>query len=200
MNTFLLFAATLSIIFFPFHLAKRFEMAKPLPKIQVVWAILTGIGLNIITTSIMSYFAKRMHLVSNVSKSVDMKLLSSNLAYVLYIVIILVVVAPIIEESIFRFGGTSLVNFIFKKIFKDSHALARYWAQVIIPAIAFGLFHVNGGAAQMIYAGLNGVILGIVFMGRPGQEDKNLFRSVLVHGGFNFTSTVLLIATAVRMH
>ena len=71
---------------------------------------------------------------------------------------------------------------------------------MIIPAIAFGLFHVNGGAAQMIYAGLNGVILGIVFMGRPGQEDKNLFRSVLVHGSFNFTSTILLIAAAERMY
>ncbi len=90
------------------------------------------------------------------------------------IFILVVIVAPIIEE------------FIFRKLMIDK--LSRYGdtVAIIVSAIAFGLFH--GNFYQFFYAAFLGLLLGYVYC-----KSGNFKYSVVFHMIINFLGSVVVI-------
>lgn len=81
-----------------------------------------------------------------------------------------VILAPIVEELIFR----GLIST------RLSRAMPA-WVAVLISAAGFGALH--GTLIQGLYAGLLGILLGMVFF----REDS-LLASIVLHFGFNLAS------------
>lgn len=83
-----------------------------------------------------------------------------------------VIVAPIMEELIFR------------KLLLDRLSVYGGKFAIIVTAVAFGLFH--GNIDQFFYATLGGIVLGYVAF-----KSENWLYSVIVHMAMNFLGGIL---------
>lgn len=186
--------------FLPLHFAKRQNICKRVS----VW---TGIGCFILGGLVMFGIAEGMtalvnlfHIalpaaketVNSVSYSYD------DLSYVLYLFVTSGFLAPVLEECLCRWGVTSLLEFAEEKA--KMEARAAYAINVVGTAALFGCLHLPfGNAVQAVYAGLSGLLLEALYLGRAksyvigDQAQKNLTRDLLFHIGFNCTSTALTV-------
>lgn len=92
---------------------------------------------------------------------------------VLVTVLATVILAPIVEEIIFR-------ELMTKKLCK----LFPFWFVNIIQAITFGIYHLN--IVQAVYAFVLGLLLGFV-----AYRLKSVWASVVLHGTINASALVI---------
>lgn len=91
---------------------------------------------------------------------------------VLFIILAVVVCAPILEEVVFR----GLIYTVLKR-----HSAA--WIAALISAVVFGAVH--GNMLQAIYAGVMGLVCVYVY-----EMTESLLGSILLHVGFNVTHII----------
>ncbi len=91
---------------------------------------------------------------------------------VIFIILAVVVCAPLLEEIVFR----GLIYTVLKK-----HSAT--WIAALISAVVFGAVH--GNMLQAIYAGIMGLVCVYVY-----EMTESLLGSILVHLGFNATDIV----------
>ncbi|MCL2212236.1 MAG: CPBP family intramembrane metalloprotease [Oscillospiraceae bacterium] len=90
---------------------------------------------------------------------------------IIFMLILVVILAPIFEELIFR------------KLLIDRLRQYGKWPAIIMSSIAFGLFH--GNVAQMVYAALVGIILGVIY-----ERYGNVWHVIILHFMVNFMAAV----------
>jgi len=136
---------------------------KKIPLNQFITAFIFGVIFNRFTIALMSILPIPQAWYDANEKSVD-SVTSGN-----YIIAIIstIIIAPIIEEIIFR-GG---VYFTLRKTIGPIFA-------AIISAAAFGIFH--GNILQMLYTAFCAFFMIYVF-----EKTNSLIGSIMVHVGFN---------------
>ena len=87
-------------------------------------------------------------------------------------IIMAVILAPIVEE------------FIFRKLMIDKLSKYGYITAILVSSLAFGLFH--GNLYQFFYAALVGILLGYIYV-----KSGNWLISVLMHAIINFYGGVI---------
>lgn len=101
---------------------------------------------------------------------------------VLGLVILVLIVAPIIEEVMFR--GV-LINMVLGQF--------SFWTKVVVSGFAFGLFHVIGTSFQLtalLEYSFMGMVLGYAFL-----KTNRLQSSMMLHFTNNFIAVVPMVAT-----
>lgn len=138
--------------------------------------LILGVFLNMITTGVIYTF----FLVSFEETNNIMDVIFSNLSgdMFVWLIIMMVIVAPFFEEIIFR--GI---------ILNDFRKATRLWVAITIQALAFGIFHMN--LMQGVYATILGLVLGLVYL-----KYRSIWFPILLH--FSFNATALLIAYLVK--
>lgn len=139
---------------------------------NIILFLLLGIGCQFFISGVMSimkqYFVK---LFENYTDQM-VSLTSGNVFVVL---LLLILVAPVTEELIFR--GIIL--------HKASRAIP-FWGANLLQAMLFGVYHWN--IIQGIYAALIGFVLGLVY-----RKYKTLLASMLLHSIINTSSFLLYL-------
>lgn len=100
---------------------------------------------------------------------------------ILGLVILVLIVAPIIEEIMFR--GV-LINMVLGQF--------SFWTKVVVSGVAFGLFHVIGTSFQLtalLQYSFMGMVLGYSFL-----KTNRLQSSMMLHFTNNFIAVVPMIA------
>ena len=97
------------------------------------------------------------------------------------IFLVVVILAPIVEELIFR------------KIMIDRLSIYGELVAIIFSALAFGLIH--GNLYQFFYAALLGALLGFVYV-----KTRNVWYSVLMHMIVNFFGSIVAIPVEKAMN
>lgn len=100
---------------------------------------------------------------------------------ILGLVILVLIVAPIIEEIMFR--GV-LINMVLGQF--------SFWTKVVVSGVAFGLFHVIGTSFQLtalLQYSFMGMVLGYAFL-----KTNRLQSSMMLHFTNNFIAVVPMIA------
>lgn len=89
------------------------------------------------------------------------------------LVIFTVLLAPIVEELVFRYAGFGILKRIFKRPIP--------WLQIVLSALIFGSIHLTIGEYMplMYYSGL-GLVLGFMY-----YKSENIIPPILVHLLFN---------------
>lgn len=147
----------------------RFNKTK-LPNLGL--SLVLGTSMNIFISYIL-VFLERVAPLESISREYDMmmeKVMDGNF---IIIFVTIGIMAPIIEEIIFR----GLVLSELKK------AVPAYSA-IIIQALIFGIYHLN--LVQGVYAALLGIVLGIVT-----EKAGSLWAPILIHMSFNIVSTLI---------
>ncbi|MBR0417420.1 MAG: CPBP family intramembrane metalloprotease [Firmicutes bacterium] len=90
----------------------------------------------------------------------------------LWIIIFVVILGPIVEETIFR------------KFFIDRTGKYGLWLSVVFSALAFGLFH--GNLSQFFYATALGLVFGYIY-----AKTGRIIYSTILHMCVNFMGSVV---------
>lgn len=93
---------------------------------------------------------------------------------------VVVIIAPIIEELIFR-------KFMIDRFSRYGDSIA-----ITVSAISFGLFH--GNFYQFFYAAMLGFILGYMY-----SKTRNVIYPILLHMIINFTGSILSLLVSERL-
>lgn len=96
---------------------------------------------------------------------------SQSLTQVIFMLVLVVILAPIFEELVFR------------KLLIDRLRQYGKWPAIVMSSIAFGLFH--GNVAQMVYAAFVGLILGVIY-----ERYGNVWHVIILHFLINFFAAV----------
>lgn len=149
------------------------ELFNRVPVSRICYLIVMGIALNFALTLILSFVSPLLPdwMNQESQQTQDIYIGGGFLIYILGGVLL----APIVEEFVMR--GLMASRF--------SRGMPK-WLAVLIAALLFGCLH--DAVIQKIYAGLLGVLLGMVFF-----RENSLFASVAVHFGFNLASLLPMI-------
>jgi len=145
-----------------------------IPMNQIITAFIFGVILNKFSVAMMSLLPIPQAWYDANEKSVG----SVTAGNFMIALISTVIIAPIIEEVIFR-GG---VYFTLRKTIGPILA-------AIISAAAFGIFH--GNILQMLYTAFCAIFIIYVF-----EKTNSLTGSIMVHSGFNFSAIFFAIISS----
>lgn len=119
------------------------------------------VAINILMTLFQTYVIGR-------SGSIQLGELTSNQSTAGLMLFIMIVIAPIMEEIIFRYIPFKKASYL---------GISPY---VVWSAVTFGLLHVNFG--QTIYAAAMGILMGLAMV-----KTKNIFNVIITHILINFS-------------
>ena len=169
----MIFSAVVTILAFALFMMirrksviKEFSIRRARTSVLVI-SFATGVLLNFALNFFMSFLPPRV--LEDYSSTVEID------APIWVTILAAVVMAPLVEELIFRGLATS--------------RLARSlpaWSAVLISSFVFGAVH--GHWVQMLYAGSLGLVLGMLFV-----NTDSIFPSILMHFGFNSVSILSFI-------
>lgn len=144
------------IIFVPIlvRIRKRKE-SKVSWKWAILW-VLSGVIINLVVSSMSVFLIERYRIAGYPFAELEEKFMHSFIRAV--------VIAPIVEEYIFR----DRTYFYAKKIFRSE------WASIIYQALLFGFSHMN--LYQGVYAFLTGIFFGICY-----KRTENLRLCIAMH-------------------
>ncbi len=131
----------------------------------ILSGLLFGSFLNIALNVFSKYISKEMLEANNENIS---SFKSSTLLVTIFAVCVM---APIVEELIFR-------GFIYNCIKKLT---GRIWIAAIVTSLLFGIFH--GNILQGIYTGLTSLLLIFLY-----EKSKSIKTTIIFHGLLNFSS------------
>ena len=107
------------------------------------------------------------------------------------------ILAPIVEEIVFRKGVYGIVGILYVKIFKNDRSddnkgllIGANVTAIIVSSLAFGLIHAMD-VYLIVYAGLGAVLACIYYF-----SGKNVFASIAVHSIYNIISLVISLYVA----
>lgn len=178
-NGILLFIrSTLYLIVFGFWYTKFLmpDTGKRISKKSLILSFLAGAVTQVVFTALL-HIAELLlpEIFSEYKENISTLIPSGVSGFSVFLVIFSVVmISPIAEEIIFR-GVTQTY----------AHRLAGPAASVIVSALLFGLYHFD--AIQAVYAGLAGLILGII-----KEKTDSLMPAMLFHIAFNLVSYLIL--------
>lgn len=153
------------IIFVPIllRIRKRKE-SKVSWKWAILW-VLSGVIINLVGSSMSVFFIERYQIAGYPFAELEEKFTQQFIKAV--------VIAPIVEEYIFR----DRTYFYAKKVFRSE------WAPILYQALLFGLSHMN--IYQGMYASLSGVFFGICY-----KRTENLRLCIVIHCIINLLAFV----------
>ena len=111
------------------------------------------------------------------------------------IVIVAVLVAPVLEEMLFR----GLVQTTIRSLFESQHSMSgnsesnvehsglRIWLAIVITSMFFALMHANAGHWPALF------VLGVC-MGYTYEKSGSLLRSIFIHALFNATTIIATLS------
>lgn len=111
---------------------------------------------------------------SDYTETVD----SINTGHPLVVVAYVVIIAPIVEELIFRWS-----------VLDKASRVLPFMAANLLQAIAFGLFH--GNMVQGFFASLLGLLLGVVY-----HKYQNIIAPIILHMIFNGSTYLIRLLPA----
>ncbi|QIL50505.1 CPBP family intramembrane metalloprotease [Weissella coleopterorum] len=154
---------------------------EPFKRKETGW-IFKGYGLIILAGMLVTVI-KMITVGHNVEPANQLALVQMTklgIAYKIYLICLSVILAPLLEEAIFR--GV-LMNYFFKNL--------SWWINVLLSGIAFGLFHVIAQPFQLmalIQYSLTGVVLAIVY-----KKTQRLQYSMAAHCLNNSIAILILL-------
>lgn len=143
------------------------DVFAPIAIKKIIKYILLALVLNLFLNLIIAFLPVTKY-ISSLNESIDIALSGSFL----YVLLGTGILAPIMEEIIFRYG-----------ICYNLSKINRHYG-VIVSALIFGLMH--GNLIQGTYAALLGTIFGYI-----NQKEKSLLPSIIMHISIN-SLTVLM--------
>lgn len=105
------------------------------------------------------------------------------------IVVVAVVIAPLIEELLFRGLFQTMIRSFFEIRNSKPEIRNRAWAAILITSVLFAMAHANPGHWPALF------VIGIC-MGYAYEKSGSLFRPVFIHSFFNAAT---IIATLYRI-
>ncbi len=97
-----------------------------------------------------------------------------------------IVIAPLAEELVFRAG-----------FFRYFHARLPRWAALLIPAVIFGVPHVNWQTLQGLSAFVPLIVLAVIFS-LAYERTGRLGTSIVAHALFNLNTVILIFSGAAK--
>lgn len=134
-------------------------------------SLLTGIGFSLFVTSLLTLLKVDTVIPDTISDEM-LEALTANFPQIL---IAVGMVVPFYEEFFFR-----------GLVFKELQNSSRLWIAVVLQGLIFGAFHLNW--FQFIYTFPAGIVMGMVFL-----RYRSIWAPILIHLGWNTTSTLLSI-------
>ena len=141
----------------------------------VLWIVLLGIALQIFTSlALQAAYLFVPDAIDNLAELLE----NAGIGEMnLFSMAATVILAPIVEEIIFRGVTMNLAK----------KAGASFVVANIIQAVMFGVYHMN--LVQGIYAGVLGLVLGYA-----AQKYGSLYPSILLHLAYNLSATLISAA------
>ena len=134
-------------------------------------SLLIGIGFSLFVTSLLTLLKVDTVIPDTISEEI----LEAIEANFLQILVAVGMAVPFYEEFFFR-----------GLIFKELQNSSRLWIAVILQGLIFGALHLNW--FQFIYTFPAGIVMGMVFL-----RYRSIWAPILIHLGWNTTSTLLSI-------
>jgi membrane protease YdiL (CAAX protease family) len=103
------------------------------------------------------------------------------------LIIFAVVLAPFVEEMVFRLGMITGIQSIFK--YSDVNKKIVSVVAIIITSFIFGFVHVVGDIEQIFNYAVLGIVLGLVY-----YKTDNIYTSVFVHMIYNGVAAYYMFA------
>ena len=161
---------------------------------KIVTVVIVGI-LAMYTMSIISNLLLLLLGVTETSENQEqlVQLMDGSIFDKISMIIFAVILAPLVEEFVFRKAIIDLANFKIgiddgSRKYKRNKILIAAFA-VLVSGALFGFVHVTSGDyIQMIYYGLLGTTFGVIYL----ASDKNIFAAIFVHFVWNLLATSLL--------
>jgi hypothetical protein len=132
-------------------------------------SLMMGIGFSLFVSCLLTLVKLDTVIPDTVSEEM-MEAIAANFPLIL---LAIGVVVPFYEEFFFR-------GLIFKELQRSS----KLWIAVVLQGLIFGAFHLNW--FQFIYTFPAGIVMGLVFL-----RYRSIWTSILIHLGWNTTSTLL---------
>lgn len=148
---------------------------------NVVITVLLGIAFIFFVALASSYIMDLIGVTETSANQAGLnELLNGSMFDKIALVIFTVLLAPIVEELVFRKAIYSLFE-------KASPILA-----IIISGLSFGLLHVlSGDYIQIIFYGALGLVLALVYF----YSKKNILAAISVHFIYNLVITIIIFTT-----
>lgn len=134
-------------------------------------SLLIGIGFSLFVTSLLTLLKVDTVIPDTISEEI----LEAIEANFLQILVAVGMAVPFYEEFFFR-----------GLIFKELQNSSRLWIAVVLQGLIFGALHLNW--FQFIYTFPAGIVMGMVFL-----RYRSIWAPILIHLGWNTTSTLLSI-------
>ncbi|MDR2828381.1 MAG: CPBP family intramembrane metalloprotease [Acholeplasmatales bacterium] len=159
--------------------------------INIAIALAGTIALNFVINAFSNLI--NYHAPESVNQSTIDSLSSTTLGFIMMLVLS-VVLAPIVEELVFR-----------KSIFGLFKNKKYNWIPLIISSILFGLIHVttelfSGDYKSLLFNGVSYIGTGLIFGYIYIRNDKNIWVNILAHAGYNFIAMILSILPFFIIH
>ncbi len=155
-----------------------------------VWAFFAAVPMVMATIQVAVYTGEVFGQEAPVLAHDMLKMLvdSDSHAGTVLIIVSAVLVAPILEESIFR--G------VIQSVMVETLGESRRWAVVIVASILFMLMHADTSSWENWQALPGLCVLGLV-LGWLYERSGSLWPSIIVHMGFNAMNILMALATTV---
>lgn len=165
---------------------------------HILLSVISGIALIYALVFIISIIISLLGITSeadNQQSILDM-IASSNTYQLILIILFVTVLAPIVEELVFRKGIYGIVGILTTRFLindsptqnKKKVLIIANVVAIVISSLAFGAVHATD-VYLFLYGGL-GLALGTVYY----LSGKNVFSSILVHMVYNTISIVVTLA------
>lgn len=178
------------LIFIPFVLTMMVEFESSLYKIKdenkesnkVVKFFFIMLGVFFIVNFVSSILSNLIYEEESTNQTEITKILKSDIASFLLMSIPTVILAPVVEELVFRYSFFSIIK--------------NKWAALIISSLVFGSIHIITSDVKLIYRlallfpyFASGVVFGITYE----KSNRNIWLPIFLHMSTNLISLVLIM-------